>query len=342
MCKRFFTKVLLLGFLSLFVSCPDSVSPSIQFDFSVLDGSLDESNDVPGDLQNDAQKPDADIYDSKTLDTDIYDSKTDETTDIAVDLPPVDADSVMDVEFGRKDVYATEDVPDIKDVNTNDDIGPSDPCSSAFNPECKPNKCDDGDPETTNDHCQSWFGRCRCAGDIDTCSSKYNPKCSPFPCNDGDPNTSNDACRKDGKGNCFCKGISTSQDPCGSVLNPNCNPDACDDGNSSTTNDRCQNRFGGCRCAGDINNCSSQYNPQCMPMNCDDGDSTTSNDACRTDGSGNCVCKGIPVDQDPCGSKLNPDCDPKACDDGDPNTQDDKCRQIPFTNDCRCRGKHVW
>ena len=251
MCKRFFTKVLLLGFLSFFVACPDSGSPSIQFDLSGLDGSLDGSKDVPGDLQKDVQKSD----------TDIYDSKTNETVDIVIDLPPGDADFVMDVEFSGEDVSdinVISDIKVIKDVNPNDDIGSSDPCSSAFNPECKPNKCDDGNSSTTNDHCQSWFGRCRCTGDIDRCSSQYNPQCLPSPCDDGDPNTNNDACRADGKGNC--------------------------------------------------------------------------------------VCKGIPVAQDPCGSLLNPDCDPKACDDGNPNTKDDKCRvnPIPFTNDCRCRGKHVW
>ncbi|MBR59327.1 MAG: hypothetical protein CMH54_15085 [Myxococcales bacterium] len=252
---------------------------------------------------------------------------------------------------------------------------PVDPCGDIFNPQCKPNECDDGLDYTQNDRCQ-WtivdgdIVDCQCQGEepepVDPCGDIFNPECKPNACDDGNPNTVGDRCvllfgPASDIPDCKCQGEEPEPvDPCGDIFNPQCKPYECDDGLDYTQNDRCQwtivdGDIVDCQCQGEepepVEPCGDIFNPQCKPYDCDDGNPNTLGDRCVvifTPGSDlhDCRCQGEePEPVDPCGDIFNPQCKPVHCDDGNPNTVGDRCKLYLSpdgdTEDCRCVGAEV-
>lgn len=227
-------------------------------------------------------------------------------------------------------------------------VPPADPCGSYANPQCSPAACDDGNPDTVNDHCKiiSWLYDTEEGPDM----RDMGPDAFPVEF-------------------CICEGDPIPEDPCGDEPNPQCSPEACNDGNPFTHSDRCifktltpQDPYQtpdyrepdpadapwpvpvelGCVCEGldtDQDPCGQDLNPACGDVPCDDNDPLTKNDRCQfvlvevneDVALFECGCKGDPISTDPCSSILNPQCSPETCDDDDQNTINDRCQWFdPF------------
>ena len=221
--------------------------------------------------------------------------------------------------------------------------------------------CDDGNPCTVKDHCDS--GECVGGGDLN-CDDENpctNDMCIPDlgcihayntdPCDDGNACTVTDTCKG---GECLGGGpldcdddnvcTTDSCDPANGCLNTN-NNFKCDDGDKCTTSDLCANGI----CAGkdvdceDGNVCTvdscDAVTGECMHTNakngtsCDDSKPCTVKDVC-TDG----VCGGTDKDcnddnectKDSCipilgGLCSNQPLTGESCDDADKCTTDDVC-----------------
>ncbi|MDQ3101003.1 MAG: PKD domain-containing protein, partial [Bacteroidota bacterium] len=114
--------------------------------------------------------------------------------------------------------------------------------------------CDDGDPNTLNEH---WTLDCECEGDIESvdCLGIVGGSAMPgHPCEDGDPNTVNEHWTVD----CECEG-STEPVDCLGVAGGSALPGhPCDDGNPATGNDHWTED---CECVGGpvLGDCEAGY-----------------------------------------------------------------------------------
>jgi len=202
--------------------------------------------------------------------------------------------------------------------------------------------CDDGNPCTTGDTCNTDG---TCAGtpivcdDHNACTADAceNGQCTfkptpGAPCSDGSSCTTDDTCNADGR----CVGtpvICNDQNPCtkDACENGQCvftpTPGApCDDGNACTSDDKCvPTAAGGPVCEGTPRSCDDQ-NPctkdSCDPATgecvheavpgatCDDGDACTQGDTCVQIAGNGVICEGTPVNCDDGNQCTRDFCDP--------------------------------
>ena len=253
-----------------------------------------------------------------------------------------------------------------ENICTNDSCDPAIGCVFTNNN----SSCDDGNPCTVKDHCDS--GECVGGGDLN-CDDENpctNDLCLPNmgcihsyntdPCDDGNACTVTDMCKS---GSCI-SGAPLNCDDSNVCTTDSCNPASgcvnknnnfkCDDTNKCTTGDICANGV----CAGKEINCDDK-NPctldSCNPdtgkcaytnakngTTCNDKKPCTVDDVC-TDG----VCGGAPKDcnddnectKDSCGvfgNCLNQPMTGDSCDDADKCTTDDIC-----SKDGVCGGEKV-
>ncbi len=212
-------------------------------------------------------------------------------------------------------------------------VGSCDPATGACSAQAMPSgaTCDDGDPCTTNDACQS--GSCRgvtldcsdldeacmvgsCEPEVGGC--ELIPSSNGTPCNDKDSCSGHDVCTAG-----LCQGAFNLCAACSGKLAG----DACQDGDPcAASTGVCVQVADGLRCEAPKKDCSASStvceigvcdptSGACMAVArpegaaCDDGDTCTSGDACHTpEGSETHLCLGSTVEM--CGDPAPAFCEP--------------------------------